>query len=145
MISAPDRAELGPGLRLEAVLLVLAGDSSPGRRLEERAIDRGVIRGAGAANSKADPGLYLVGDSGEILAGVVSECSIGANGGVAARDIETDTNNAHLVAIPSHAADRHDVALVPVSHESGCLGPAGYILELGDRALVVGAENRRLR
>src|SRR5215217_919564 len=100
------------------------------------------VRGlADAADAEADLPLDLVGDAGQVRAGEVLDRPVGANGRVAAGDVEADTHHAGLVLICRDAADRHDVALVPISHEGHPLRPPGHVPELGDGFLLVLAED----
>ncbi len=68
---------------------------------------------------------------------------VGADGGVAAGDVEADAHDRHLVAIGGDATDRHDVPHVSVGHQRGPLGALRHILQLTDRQLVVFPKDHR--
>ena len=105
--------------------------------------DRGVVRAVLAADAERDDILDLVGDRRQAIdeARRVPEREIGADRGVAARDVEADADHRHLLAVRGHPADRHDVAQMAVRHEGGPLGTAGDVLELRERVRLVLAED----
>ena len=65
------------------------------------------------------------------------EGEVGADGGVAAGDVEVVASHRHHLVVGRHSADRHDVAEVAVGHQGGALGAAGDVLELRPGVVVV--------
>jgi hypothetical protein len=62
----------------------------------------------------------------------VGQAQVGADGGVAAGDVEAHADHGDLVAVRGHPADRHHVAHVAVGHQRGTLGARGHVLELAE-------------
>ncbi len=90
---------------------------------EQRMIHRRVVRAILPPDAETDRGGNVVGNSAQRAANFVGgiaelrEREVGANRRVAARDVEPDADDGHLLVVRSHSANGHDVPDVPVRHE----------------------------
>src|SRR5688500_3066978 len=115
---------------------MLVGHRVPDIRFEQRMIEWRIIRAVLPADAEADLLLHVIREEIEratdfiLVAAEILEREVCADRRVAARDVETDTNDGNLVAIRCYATDRHDVTLVSVRHEGGALGAARNVAEL---------------
>ena len=146
VVAAADGAELRPGLAAQPVARV-ARQRIPCPALEQRMIDRGIVGAVLPADAERDDVLNLVGDLRQPIDAVrrAVQRQVGANRRVAAGDVEPDADHRHLLGVGSHAADRHDVAQMPVGHQRRALGAAGDIVELRQRVGFVLAEDGDVR
>jgi hypothetical protein len=76
--------------------------------------------------------VYALGRATEI-----GQVHVGADRGVAARDVEPDADDGDLVMVRRDAADGHDVTNVPVRHQRRVDRALTNVLELNDGLLVV--------
>ena len=143
VVAAAHGAELVARLGAQPFPLVLARQRVP-RRIREQRVVAGRVAGAVLpSHAERDRILNGVGQLGESRS-QPRRGQVGADRGVAARDVEPDSHHGHLVAVRGHAADRHDVPEVPIGHERRALGPARHVAQLGQRLRLVGPENLRL-
>ena len=70
---------------------------------------------------------------GFLVRAEVRQLRVGANRGVAARDVEADADDGDLVVVGGDAADGHDVADVAVGHQRDALGARGDVVQLLQR------------
>ena len=142
VIAAADGAELRPRLAAQP-LARMPRQRVPRRAPEQRMIDGSIVGAVLPANAEGDDVLDLVGDLRQPIdeAGRAVQRQVGANRGVAAGDVETDADHRHLPGVGRHAADRHDVAQVPVGHQRRAFGAAGDVVELRQRVRFVVAED----
>ena len=101
---------------------------------------RGIVGAVRTSDPERDGGLDFVGDGGQAIAHC-SERDIGPDGSVAAGDVESDADDRDTVAVGGHAADRHDVAHVAISHQCDPVGAGRDVLKLLDGFLVVLTED----
>ncbi len=141
MIAAADGTELRARLGAQPFAR-MSGHRFPRRALEQRMIHGGVVRPILAPHAERDASLDLVGDRRKLLGEGGRVLQIGADRGVAAGDVETDTNHGDLLVVGGDTADRHHVAEMAVGHEGGALGAAGDVLELREGLRFVLAEDR---
>src|SRR5690242_1370188 len=141
MIAASDGAKLITRLGDQRRALRLARDRAPDGRLEEWMIGWRIVVAIAAADAEADRRLDLVGEVLELLAREAIEGEIGANRGVAARDVESDADHRDLASIGGDTTDRHHVADVSVGHQCNALGAGRDVRELGERLLLVSTED----
>lgn len=146
VVAAADRAELAARLGPQR-LAVRGGHGVPGVVREERVVHGGIVGAVLPADAEAHRRRDLVGDRHEralllLLVGTeVREGEVRADRGVAAGDVEADTDDRDEVAIGRDAADRHDVAHVTVRHEGGIHRLLAHLFELEEGLLLVLTED----
>ncbi len=108
--------------------------------VEQVVIDLVLVR---ATDTERDVANHVVHDRGHLWFDV-GFCGVGADGEVAARDVETDARDRYLVLIRDYAADWLGVALVSVGAENGLVAARRQTrLNLLDRRFVVLTKNHR--
>ena len=125
-----------------------AGTASPRRVFEQRMVHRRVVGAVLPPDAEADESSAISSASAAErartfapVAAELREREVGADRGVAAGDVEADTDHGDLVAVRGHAADRHDVAEMTVGHQRRTHGPRRHVLQLTDRQLVMVPED----
>jgi hypothetical protein len=127
VIAAADGAELLAGLVAE-VAPHAHRQRLPGRRLEQRVINRRIVRSVLAPDAERQHVLDLVGDGLQAIGEPrgPGQRQVGANRRVAARDVEAHADHRDLFVVAGDAADRHDVTQVAVGHDRQAVGAAGH-------------------
>ena len=141
VIAAADGAELRARLAAEP-LPRGARNRVPRRALEQRDARSGASSERFLRPTPKDTTSWISSAiAGSRRQSEIRERQVGADGRVAARDVEADAHDGHLVAVCRDPANRHDVAEVAVRHEGRPLGAAGDVLELRERVRLVRAED----
>src|SRR5437667_3169121 len=144
VIARADGAELLARLGTQTVALVPVRHRVPGRILEQRIVGGRIVRAVPQAHAERQRGLNLVGQLTQPPPPLdLRQLQIGADRSVAAGDIESHADHGDLVAVRRDAADRHDIAQMPVRHERGALGAARDIAQLLQSVGLVRAEDCR--
>src|SRR5205823_5462551 len=99
-----------------------------------------VVRAIPETNTEGERRLNLIGERAQAALNL-RQLEIGPDRGVAAGDIESHTHDRHLVSIRGHAANRHDIAHVPIGHQRRALRSARHIAQLLERVRLVRTEN----
>lgn len=121
-------------------------DGAPRGILEERMVDGGVVGAVLPPHPEREHVGDLVGDVAHDARALLSLAEdglveVGADGGVAAGDVEADANDRHLVAIGGDTADGHHIARMAIGHQRRTLGARRHVLQLTDRQFVVFAKD----
>jgi len=134
VVAAADRAEL----LLRHVLEVRERLLAPERVIEQLVLDARLVVAAHAERNRADDFVHDLPDLGtNRRAG-----RVGANGKVAARDIESDPRNGNKIAIGDDTANRLRIPLVPIGTEHGTRPTHRHAaVDLHHRRLIVITKN----